>query len=182
MNAIDLLTKRQSHSQLQAPYPTEKHLELLFQAALKVPDHGGLTPWHFTIIKDQGLNKLSDIFLQAIEGSDADEFKIKKTANMPFRAPMIIVVSTRLKEHTKVPAQEQIIAAGCAAHAMQMAAFTLGYGAIWRTGELSYNELVKDKLNVDKENQIIGFLYIGTKSKEIPVKPKKDITDFISYL
>ena len=43
---------------------------------------------------------------------------------------MIIVISTQYVEHNKVPQQEQLVAAGCCAHAMQMAAYALGYGAM----------------------------------------------------
>lgn len=182
MHAIDLLTQRQSNAALQTPAPSPEHLSIILTSGMKVPDHGCLSPWHFTVIKEQGLTRLSEIFLQAIENKHYDEAKRIKTSKMPFRAPLIIAISTRLKQHDKVPKQEQIIAAGCTVHAMQMAAFSLGYGAIWRTGELSYNALVKEKLNIASEDEIVGFLYIGTKSKEMPNKPVKPYEENVSYL
>lgn len=181
MLAIDLLTHRQSNAFLQAPAPSKEHLALIFKAGMRAPDHGGLTPWHYTVVVNQGLQKLSDIFVSTLD-EDVAESKKEKVKNMPFRAPLIIVVSTRVVAHNKVPTQEQLIAAGCSAHAMQMAAYTLGYGAIWRTGELSYHPEVKKQLAIDTQNEIVGFLYIGSKSKELPVKANKAADAFIDYL
>ena len=49
---------------------------------------------------------------------------------MPYRAPIIIVISTQYQEHAKVPKIEQTIAAGCCAHSMQMAASQLPFWSV----------------------------------------------------
>jgi nitroreductase len=100
---------------------------------------------------------------------------------MPFRAPLIIVISTKFHQHVKVPKQEQIIAAGCSVHAMQMAASCLDLGAVWRTGEMSYHPLVKERLNIELHEEIVGFLYIGDKLKELPLKSSKALDEYVSY-
>ncbi|WDE01560.1 NAD(P)H nitroreductase [Thalassomonas actiniarum] len=180
-DAIELLLQRQSNPFLEQPAPNQEDLDKILTAAMRVPDHGGLAPWHFTVIENQGLDKLSDVLVSAAVAKNAEETKVAKAKKMPYRAPMIIVVSTKFIEH-KVPEQEQLIAAGCAAHAMQMAAFALGYGAMWRTGEFSYNAQVKQGLNIKLIDQIVGFLYLGTESKTLPAKPVKPYQDFVSYL
>jgi len=152
------------------------------QAGMRVPDHGALLPWQFTIIKEQGLEKLANIYFSALESSGAEQAKLEKAKKMPFRAPMIITVTTQFVEHEKVPKQEQLIAAGCTVHAMQMAAYALGYGAIWRTGELSYNGDVKSALGIEASEEIVGFLYIGSKTKELPTKPIKSYENKVKYL
>ena len=179
-DAIELLLQRQSNPFLEQPAPQGDDLDKILSAAMRVPDHGGLAPWHFTLIENEGLDKLSDILVSAATAKNAEEAKIAKAKKMPYRAPMIIVVSTKFVEH-KVPEQEQLIAAGCAAHAMQMAAFSLGYGAMWRTGEFSYNAQVKEALGIKLVDQIVGFLYVGTESKALPAKPVKPYQDFVSY-
>ena len=189
MNAIVLLLKRQSNPALTTPVPNNEDLTTLIAAGMRVPDHGGLKPWHFHVISGQGLQRLSDIYLAAVSdelrNSDLEEQTISdkktKTAKMPFRAPMIIVVSTKYVEHGKVPKQEQLIEAGCCAHAMQMAAFALGYGAMWRTGDLAYNDIVKAGLGLEQGNDIAGFLYIGTPIKEGNEKPTKPYVNNVTY-
>lgn len=199
MTAIEFLLQRQSTPVLIAPAPDAPDLDNILSAGMRVPDHACLKPWHFMVIQNEGLQRLSDLFVEAItfdaaskagliEGTtianitEVDlEKKIAKTIKMPFRAPMIIVISTKYVAHDKVPKSEQFIAAGCASHAMQMAACALGYGAMWRTGELAYNSVVKEGLGMEEGDDIVGFLYIGTAGKVTPLKPIRHYKDSVSY-
>ena len=181
MQAIDLLLNRQSNPHLTSPAPSKDDLESILAAGLKVPDHACLRPWRIIVMQDKGLEKLSDIFVSTLEQS-CDEAKREKTRKMPFRAPLVIAVVTRYQNHEKVPKSEQLITAGCSVHAMQMAAVALGYGAMWRTGGLSYNSSVKKQLEIDDSNDLVGFLYVGTKLKELPAKPAKELNTMVSYL
>ncbi len=182
MNSIELLLTRQSSLQLTTPAPNNTALDTILKAGMRVPDHAGLTPWHFTIVAGNGLQKLSDIFVAASKHSDISPAKLDKIAKMPFRAPLIIIVSSCICEHEKVPKQEQVIAASCCVHAMQMAAFALGYGAMWRTGELAYNRQVKEALGIKKEDEIVGYLYLGTPAKALAKKQSKNYHPYVSYL
>ncbi len=182
MKALDLLLQRQSTPLLTEPLPDSDQLNSILMAGMRVPDHANLKPFHFTVVKGDGLQTLSDIFVDAVKEQTNDIAKLEKTAKMPFRAPLIIVVSTQYLPHEKVPQVEQMITAGCAVHAMQMASVSLGYGAMWRTGELSYNAIVKQALGISAQNDIVGFLYIGTSQKELPIKEPKFYDDRVSYL
>lgn len=182
MNAIELLLSRQSDPLLTAPAPSQGDLKTILTAGMRVPDHAALAPFHFTVVQDEALQKLSDIYVEAVKKQGVDQAKLDKTAKMPFRAPLIIVVSTKYQEHDKVPHQEQLITAGCCTHAMQMAAFALGYGAMWRTGDLAFNNDVKVALNIDEKDDIAGFLYIGTKAKTLPTKPERYFEANVTYL
>lgn len=178
MTAIELLLQRQSNPLVTSPAPGEQALEQILAAGMRVPDHACLQPWHFTVITDDGLQRLSNLFVASCNKQTAN---VEKIAKMPFRAPMIIVISSQFIQHEKVPKQEQLIAAGCSVHAMQMAAFSLGFGVMWRTGELAYNEQVKQGLSVSEQDEIVGFLYIGTPCKEQGLKATKDCESKVSY-
>jgi len=182
MNNIDLLLNRRSNAALISPAPDRDALDNILIAGMRVPDHGNIKPWHFTVLQERGLNQLSDIFSRVGQLDGADEEKLLKLKKMPFRAPMIIIISTRYCHHPKVPKQEQLVAAGCCVHAMQMAAFGLGYGAMWRTGELSYHDLVKAEFNIGTEEDIVGFLYIGTESRQLPAKATTPYQDYVTFL
>ncbi|MFT5814517.1 MAG: nitroreductase [Psychroserpens sp.] len=181
MNVLEFLHTRQSNPHLHGNTPDEEVINNILKAGMRVPDHAGLKPWRFTLVKDEGLTKLSKAFKSAVISDGADEAKIEKAAKMPFRAPLIIVISTKFHQHVKVPKQEQIIAAGCSVHAMQMAASCLDLGAVWRTGEMSYHPLVKERLNIELHEEIVGFLYIGDKLKELPLKSSKALDEYVSY-
>ena len=167
---------------LVAPGPDKKQLDLILNAGMRAPDHGGLTPWHFLIVEGSGLARMSEILVNAATAKNFDQTKLAKVKNMPFRAPMIIVVSTRYQTHPKVPQQEQLLAAGCCVHAMQLAGFSLGLGGVWRTGEFSYDDQVKQQLGINSNEEIVGFLYLGTKAKSQAEKPAKSFQNYVSYL
>jgi nitroreductase len=178
MTSIELLLQRQSTPLLTEPAPNPHDLEQILAAGMRVPDHACLQPWHFTVVTGNGLQRLSDLFVQS---SDRQSANLAKIAKAPFRAPMIIVISTEFVQHEKVPTQEQLITAGCCAHAMQMGAVALGYGAMWRTGGFAYNAKIKQGLGVKEDNEIIGFLYIGTSCKEQVLKAPKSFENKVTY-
>ncbi len=180
MDAIELLLTRQSSPRLIPPAPNESQLNTILNAAMRVPDHAGLTPWEFIIATDEGLTKLSQLFVSASKGED--DSTLSKIANMPLRAPMIITVVAKTKHHPKVPVLEQQIAAGCACMAMQQAAFALGLGGIWRTGSLAFNRQLHNELGLNEADQIVGFLYLGTPAVEAPIKPLKSPKSSVRYL
>lgn len=182
MQAQELLLCRQSCPRLVSPAPTDEALQLILNAAVRVPDHGNLTPWEFIIVKDDGLSRLGDIFSQALIETNAEQVKIEKSKNLPLRAPMIIIGVAKCTQHAKVPVLEQQISAGCSMMAMQQAAFSLGYGGIWRTGELAFNKHVHQSLNLNELDQIVGFLYLGTPAIDVPTKPLRTSADFVRYL
>ncbi|MEI6860360.1 MAG: NAD(P)H nitroreductase [Shewanella sp.] len=182
MDATELLLSRQSCPRLIDPAPDKYQLKVILDAGVRVPDHGGLSPWEFIIAQGEGINRLGDIFLQAAIENGADEVKQAKIQSMPLRAPMVIVVVAKPRVHSKVPEFEQLISAGCSTMAMQQAAFALGLGGIWRTGELASDKRVHQKLGLSHSDQIIGFLYLGTQALKASVKPKKSADEFVRYL
>jgi nitroreductase len=182
LDALTLLLTRQSCPRLQAPAPNEAQLKIILDAAARVPDHGGLAPWEFIIATGEGLNRLADIFVAAATADGADEGFINKAAGLPLRAPMVITVVAKTKDHPKVPELEQQLAAGCAVMAMQQAAFALGLGGIWRTGAFAFDSTVNTALGLDGSDQIVGFLYLGTPVVEAPLKATKEGSAFARYL
>ena len=183
ITSTELLLTRQSNANLTFPPPNEVDLDIILRAGMRVPDHAGLMPWQFLIAVDDGLQRLSNIFVDTLDNNErADPIKLAKTTKMPFRAPMIIIVTTDYQTHEKVPHKEQLITAGCCVHAMQMAAFSLGYGAMWRTGNLATNEQVKQAMAIDTSEDIVGFLYVGTQSKCLNVKSEKAYQSKVRYI
>ena len=182
LQALDLLLTRQSCPRLSAPAPNQEQINIILDAATRVPDHGSLTPWEFIIVKGEGLTKLAEIFKQATFKLSGDENKANRAFSLPARAPMMIICVAKCVEHVKIPILEQQISAACSVMAMQQSAFALGYGGIWRTGELAFNSDVNEALNLNLLDQIVGFLYLGSQTVEMPVKPRRSGQDFARYL
>lgn len=183
MDALENILNRVSARELAEPHPTESEMEKVYKAALRAPDHAWLRPSSFIEVKGDGLKKLSNIFLEyAKNQTDITDQIIQKYKNAPFRAPMIIILVNTFKEHPKVPAIEQKLSTATAAQNIMLALNTMNYSSIWRTGKLAFNKEIQTKLDLSDDQEILGYLYIGTSIGENKKIPNLDIDDFVSYL
>ncbi|WP_019410574.1 NAD(P)H nitroreductase [Pseudomonas psychrophila] len=181
MEALDALLNRVSAPRLLDPAPSAEQREVLFAAALRAPDHGQLRPYRFLTVEGEARNQLGEILAEAVQaqGSDVTQAALDKARAMPLRAPLVVVVVARLQDHFKVPKSEQLITAGCAAHAIELAAYAQGIGAVWRTGELSYNAHVAKGLGLIDGEEVVAFLYLGTPQNELRDAPKVSSAEFV---
>ena len=183
MDALNNILNRVSARELTEPHPTKSEMEKVYKAALRAPDHAWLRPSSFIEVKGDGLNRLSNIFLEyAKNQTDITDQIIQKYKNAPFRAPMIIILVSTFKEHPKVPAIEQKLSTATAAQNIMLALNTMNYSSIWRTGKLAFNKEIQTKLNLSDNQEILGYLYIGTSIGENKKIPNLDIDNFVSYL
>ena len=183
MEGLSLLLERHSCGRLVAPAPQGQALENILQAALAVPDHGGLHPWQFILCEGDGRLRLGQILAEAAQRRGEGIEAIDKLRQAPLRAPLVVVVVSRAIVHPKVPVLEQQLSAGCAAMAMQMAAQAQGFGGIWRSGWVMFDPGVHQALGLTDGEQIVGFVYLGTP--EVPVSgPRRalDSAKFVRYL
>ncbi len=179
MNALDNLNFRSSIPAkfLIEPAPNAKQLKQILQCAMSVPDHGGLQPFRFLTIQHEAREKLAHVFEQAIRqrNPDAGEACFKKQYQKPLRSPLIIVVVCCLRDNTKVPVIEQQLSAGCAAQNIMLATYALGFGACWLTGDNAYDDLVKEALGLGFNEQITGFIYVGTVHEHTGMKKRRSV-------
>lgn len=181
MDAIEAITQRVSAPQLTGPGPTPQQIDTLFQAALRAPDHAWLRPWRYLTVQGEAQHQLGRLFLQAALQKDPDmtQEKQTKTLNMPARAPLLVVAIADKKEHPKVPALEQQLAVGAGVQNMITAAYAMGLGAIWRTGDMAYNPVVKEGLGLKESEDIIGFVFIGHVNCKLKAAPVMETADFV---
>ena len=181
MDALTLLTQRYSTGRLSEPGPDSAALTQLISCALRAPDHAYLRPWRFLVIDGDSRQRLGDLFADALlqrkPAANVDE--IEKNRNAPLRAPVVIAVISQIHAHAKVPAIEQTLSAGCGAFALVLAAQAMGFGAVWRTGENAYDERIKQGLGLAANENIIGYIYVGTPSGPAKVVPTLNPNDFV---
>lgn len=168
MQAIDLLLRRRSARALTDPAPDSGALELIFAAAARAPDHGRLRPWRFVVVRGAARERFGALLADQLRRTHPQT--VAETAQRErlkaFRAPLIVVVAAHCEPTAKIPVIEQTLSAGAAAHAMMLAAFALGFNAMWKTGAAAYDATVKQALGLEAGDAIVGFLYLGTESGE----------------
>ena len=183
MDALENILNRVSARSLVEPHPSKKEMDIVYKAALRAPDHAWLRTSSFIEVKGESLNKLSNIFVNYGKSvPDISDEVLDKYKNAPYRAPMIIILVNTFKEHPKVPAIEQKLSTATAAQNIMLALNAMKYSCIWRTGKMAFNKLIQKELGLDNNQEILGYLYIGTESGEKKKIPNLDIDDFVSYL
>jgi nitroreductase len=168
MQAIEALLTRRSARALTEPAPDAPALELIFSAAARAPDHGRLRPWRFVTVRAAARERFGALLADQLRRSHPQtaEEALQRERLKAFRAPLIVVVAAHCDPKVKIPVIEQTLSAGAAAHAMMLAAFALGFNAMWKTGAAAYDATVKQALGLEPEDAIVGFLYLGTESGE----------------
>lgn len=181
MKALDLLLSRSSFSRVSEPAPAGEKLENIIAAGLRAPDHAHLGPFEFIVCEGTGLDRLTEIFVTAAAADNLSEEKQVKATKMAYRAPMVIVAIMRYKPHDKVPREEQIATTACAVQNMQMAAQAQGFNGIWRTGSYAKSETVRDAFGLAEQDELVGFLYLGTPEADVPIKRQRSAESYIKY-
>lgn len=64
--------------------------------------------------------------------------------------------------------------------AMQMAAQAQGFNGIWRTGKWTSDEKVREAFGCREQDEIVGFLYLGTPQLKSPRVAPLDSSQFVS--
>ena len=180
----DGLLTRQSvpPRQVDGPAPSQAEIDDMLAAAVCAPDHGAIRPWRFHVIQGDALNRLGDIFVEALKKREpgAPPETIEKEQSRPLRAPFIIVACAKIDQSRidKIPALEQIVAVGSACQNILLAAHDMGYGAIMLTGANARDPHVKAAFGLGEADEIVGFIYIGTPSGPIFEKERPDPSEF----
>lgn len=181
-SALSLLLTRSSCGLLQAPAPDGEVLEHILQAGLRAPDHGHLQPFQFLLAEGNGLTRLGALLAESARADGAADDVIERATQMPLRAPLVITVVAKVTPHNKVPDFEQHLSAGCAVMAMQMAAQAQGFGGIWRSGPLMYSRKLHELLGLNEQDQIVGFLYLGTPATSLRIPSFVHSADFVRWI
>ncbi len=179
---LRFLQQRNSAPKLQEPAPSEQVMTEIFSAALRAPDHAWLRPWRFITIageRRQAFGELLESTL-SLRTPDADEAARSKARTAPLRAPLLVVVIASVSSHPKVPPQEQRFSAACAAHAILLAVEACGFAGIWRTGAPATDRNVMDALGLAETEEIVGFVYIGTRTGPAKAVPRLDAADYVT--
>ena len=185
METLKTLLSRRSISKLTFPHPSKEEMKDVYQAALRAPDHAWLRPWKFIEITGDSRKKLAQAFIDSTKKTEEiDEERMNKIAALPLRSPMIIVVIAKVNfDKPNVPRLEQIQSTAAAAQNILLALHDKGYGAYWRTGKYSTerNKYISSELSLDNNDEVLGYLYVGTPDVDAPKIPELENENFVTY-
>ena len=181
-NVINFLKTRRSVTakNMTSGFVADNDLNDILSCGIRVPDHGALSPWLITVIKDKARNRIgNEILAREFEAinTKATEEEIDFERNRFLRASVIVGVLFKPVSHPKIPLWEMELSAGAVCSNILTAAQSLGYAAQWLTEWYSYNEnMIKELGGNPQTDKIAGFIYIGNKDKD-PIERRRPLKE-----
>jgi nitroreductase len=179
-SVLSFLKTRKSASvkAMAEPGPSPAEIREILEIAVRVPDHGKLTPWRFILFEGDARARMGDHFrnrwheLHPDHGEDVLGFH----GALFLRAPLVIAVVSCAAPHPKIPEWEQTLSAAAVCMNMLLAAGALGIGAQWQTDWPAYDGKIAEIIGLAGHERIAGFVYFGTPTAPLEERPRPDPT------
>ena len=158
---------------LVEPGPSDAHLRLMVEAALRGPDHGELLPWRLKVVRSEAAKaRMAELFAAAARRAGKDEAGAAMDAERAMKPPMTVAVIARIDlGHPQVPAHEQWACVGGALANFLNAAHLLGYGGKMLSGAKVRDPQVSTAFCEPGET-LLGWIALGTPMKK-PAGPAR---------
>ncbi|MEO0619706.1 MAG: nitroreductase [Pseudomonadota bacterium] len=184
--AIDLMLRRRSvvAKLLEAPGPDASELEMILTAGLRAPDHKMLKPWRLIVFEGAARRSFGALVagIACLERDDLtfDAASLETDAARLERAPCVIAVISTIKTEKPVPAWEQVLSAGAVCQNLLTASTALGFAAQWITEWVAYSPRVAVALGLEDNEQVAGFVYVGTPAQAPKERARPGLDEFVS--
>lgn len=167
------------------PVP-EDIINTMLENANWAPNHGGTEPWRFRVYAGAGKAGLLELQERLYrENTNPETFRQDKLDKLLMRgekAQYIIAITMKRDPRGKIRAIEEVEAVACAVQNMHLTATAYGVGAFWSTGGLTYIDDAKPHFNVEGEDELLGFMYVGYPSIDWPKGRRKPINDKVEWV
>ena len=184
-HALEFLRNRRSvpAAKLAPPGPTPEQLCEIIATAIRVPDHGKLTPWRLIAFTGGAGTRYGEALaaLHARVDPGVPDAKLAKDRFRFAHSPTVLAVIARTDEqHPKIPAQEQLLSAGCLGFNLLLATQAAGFAAQWVTGWSCYDRDAAKLLGLADNERAIAYIHIGSRDFEPPERTRPDVDDVLS--
>jgi nitroreductase len=158
--------------------------EVIHQAIVNAhwaPTHKKTEPWRFVVFTKESIPQYLSIVEQYLdsvtfESEEIANAKRKKLELIKTNVSHIVGCYMKRDEKQRVPKIEEICSTAAAIHNLLLTILEHGYGGYWSTGNGTYSQQMRTLLDLDSEDEILGFCYIGVpdaterSSKRSPVE------------
>lgn len=183
MDVFSAIKTRRSIGVVKPDPVSTEVIKKILEAGTWAPSHYRTEPWRFFVLTGEARNQLGSAFVafakKTMKNPNSEEGKqrLVREAQKPLRAPVVIAVAVEpMLTNKRVLKNEEFAAVHAAVQNMLLATHALGFGAIWRTGEVCYSSEVKQLFGLSKQSEMVGFIYIGYPDMEKEGVRKQDFS------
>ena len=163
----------------------EEDLALILEAANWAPTHKFTEPWRFFLFEKAGravLGQLLGRTYTQTAGALFNQNKFDKTVQRPELVPLTVAVIMRPSSKVILPEFEELLAVGCAAQNLLLAAHSLKIGCSWSTPNYLDHPNIKEFFGLDERDRCLGFIYMGYPQGEWPTSKRCPIEDKVTKI
>jgi nitroreductase len=168
---LAFLSQRRSASAvtLTEPGPSAQELDDLLRLAIRVPDHGKLSPWRFVILAGEDKARFA-ARLEALAQARGGPAAAAKLAKL--KMPPLCVAVISAPKAGQIPEWEQRLSAGAVCATLLYSALAMGYGANWITDWYAYDAEAGAILGLQPGERVAAFMLMGTP-RESPLERER---------
>jgi nitroreductase len=169
MEVEEAIRTRRTHKAYR-PEPDDRQLlEEILDLARWAPNHNLTNPWRFRVVGPQALERLKEA-----SGPEA--------APKLDRAPTLVAVSYVRTPDDPVADEEDLLAAGCAAYIVLLAAHGRGLAAYWRTPAVLREAAGRTAVGIPETEHAIGLLHLGSMRQEQRAPDREPAEKVVEFL
>lgn len=159
---------RRTHKAYRPEPIAPEVLDELFELASWAPNHHLTTPWRFRVIGPRALEAL-----KAAAGPEA--------APKLDRAPTLVACSA-VVTGSEPEDTEDLLATGCAAYVVLLAAHGRGLAGYWRTPAVLREPAGRSAVGIPDGERFVGLLYLGHPVQEQSPPARGAVADTVTHL
>jgi nitroreductase len=149
------------------------------------PTHKQTEPWRFTVFSGKGLEKLALFQSQLYKSRAGEKFKndkYQKLLDNPAKCSHVIAIGLKRSHASLIPELEEIAAVACAVENIYLSVTAYGLGGYWTTGGVTYMQEAKSFFNLNPEDILMGFFYLGYVAIPSPAGIRKPVWEKIQWV
>ena len=181
--ALAFLSRRRSRPAklFSEPVPDRAALREILTVALRVPDHGKLTPWRLVAVEKPAMARLAALAEARAVELGLDATAIAKGRGQYDLGHLAVVVISSPKDGGK-PKSEQVASAAALCMNILNAAEASGWGANWLTGWPAHDATFCARaFGCQGDETVAGIVHIGTPPEDAPDRPRPDLDSLLTW-
>ena len=157
----------------------DKVIEQLLDNAIWAPSHGLVQAWHFKVFTADGLKRFyrvqQQIYKETTPPDKFSESKYNKIAEKHKVVSHVIAIIMKRDPNRRFPAQEDLVSVACATQNIYLSLQAFEIAGYLSTGDVCYQPPMRAFLELDHEDECIGFFTLGIRDAHYERPPRKRI-------
>ncbi len=134
------------------------------------PTHGRTEPWRFEIFHKEHFNDFclahAEMYKKSVDETAFSIDRYNLLLQPAATASHLIVVYMKRTPATKIPVMEEEAATAAAIQNLLLGATAKGIASIWNTGGMFFSEAMHQYFNLEADDRLMGFIYLGYTDQE----------------